>query len=71
MEKIYYIDRIEGNVIVCQNEEDGMLELDRSILPEAKEGDCVVFNGEGYSVDTERTQKRKEKMNALLDDLFG
>lgn len=68
---IYYIDRIEGNIIVCQSEDGSMLELERAVLPNAKEGDCIVYDGNTYTIDYERTQKRKEEMDSLLNSLFS
>ena len=69
--KIYYTDRIEGNIIVCQSEDGSMLELERDVLPDAKEGDCIVYDGSTYTIDRERTKKRKEEMDTLLNSLFN
>lgn len=68
---IYYIDRIEGNIVICQGENGEMTELSKDILPQGREGDCVVYDGNTYTIDYERTQKRKEDMDSLLDSLFS
>lgn len=68
--KIYYIDRIEGNVIVCQSEEGSMLEISADLLSDAKEGDCIVYDGSTYTIDSERTEKRKEETDSLLNSMF-
>ncbi len=67
--EIYYIDRIENDIIVCQGE-SGSIELKKSDLPKGREGDCVVFDGSTYTIDNERTQKRREEMDELLNSLF-
>lgn len=69
--KIYYVDRIEENIIVCQGEDGVITQIDKDILPGAREGDCIVFDGKDYTVDVEKTQNRKEEMDSLLNDLFG
>ncbi len=69
--KIYYVDRIEGSTIVCQSEEGDMHEISADLLTEAKEGDCIVYDGSTYAIDKERTEKRKEEMDRLLNSVFS
>ena len=40
----YIIDRIEGKIAICENENGNFLEIDILSLPDnIKEGDCIKF----------------------------
>ena len=62
----YIVDRIENGRMVLENEEEQFFEIPQELLPEAKEGDCVSFY-----VNKEETEKRRDKMRALLDSLLS
>ena len=69
--KYIYIDRLEGEFAVCE-EDNNMVKIKRSSLPEkAKEGDVLKIVECGYEIDEEETKKRKEEIFKLQDDIFS
>lgn len=62
----WIIDRIENNIAVCELENGEMLDVKISALPkEIKEGDVI-----NLSVDETETNKRKERIDKLMNSLF-
>lgn len=66
------IDRIEDNVVICEDEIGKMCEIsiDLFIKP-IHDGDVVVKNENGlYEVDLEKTQSRRKNIENRFDKLF-
>ncbi|MCI8805833.1 MAG: DUF3006 domain-containing protein [Clostridiales bacterium] len=67
----YIIDRFEGNFAVCQNTvSDEIKNVESGLIPKgAEEGDVIVFTGDKYFLDSDKTKERKkvieEKFNSL------
>lgn len=63
------IDRFEGNKAVIEfstDDEKSIFNIPKSVLPaDANEGDIIEIN-----VNKDATEKRKEKMRELSDELF-
>ena len=65
------IDRIEGAVAVCEGE-NGRQELPLESLPEGvREGDCLRWDGERWTVDQEETLRRRKLNHSRAGALFG
>jgi len=65
------IDRFEGNLAVCENEEGKMIDIERAKLPEeAKEGYVLKFAGDRFEIDYDETEKRKNKTIEFLESLW-
>jgi len=64
------IDRFENDIAVLETD-SGITEVKREYLPEyAKEGDVLVFSGDGWTVDSEATEQRKERIRELMKRLI-
>ena len=65
----YLIDRIEGNIAVCEDYSGKRIEIEKSHLPEeAKEGSAILVseNGDISLVDdSERENRIAEKMKNI------
>lgn len=60
------IDRFEGNFAVVELDNKEFINVPRRYLPaEVKEGDALVI-----SVDHDETDKRKDKVNRLMGELW-
>lgn len=67
----YIIDRFEENYAVCEDENRQMINIEREKIPaEAKEGHVLIQKGDEYFIDLEETNRRKEKIQRLMDDLW-
>lgn len=65
------IDRFEGNYAVCEKENGEIINIEKDKIPnEAKEGDVLVIENNGIIIDKEETEKRKEEMKKLIDDIW-
>lgn len=64
------IDRFEGEYAVCEDDEQQVLIKKSEISHNAKEGDAIEKNEYGYVVNVDETQKRREKIIALQNDLW-
>ena len=64
------IDRFEGNLAVLETD-DGMKNIERSLLPEnAAEGDVLVYDG-SWTVDTAATEQRRKRTRKRLKRLLN
>lgn len=63
------IDRFEGNLAVCENENLETINL-LEYPDDAKEGDCLVLIDGKYVIDNDSTEKRRENAQNLLKSLF-
>ncbi|RBP58207.1 DUF3006 family protein [Alkalibaculum bacchi] len=67
----YIIDRFEGDYAVVEDENKLMMDIQLEDLPkEVQEGDVLVKIGDSYSVDLGETERRKKKIQELVDDLW-
>lgn len=65
------IDRFEENYAVCENEDRTMINLEKKLLPNgAKEGDILVLQDGTISIDKADTQKRKNEIDDLMEDMW-
>lgn len=72
MSEIYIIDRFEGDIAVLERQSDGeMIDIAKSKLPEnAKVGAVIKYDGEKYGVDENETQRLRDEVRKMQDDLF-
>lgn len=67
----YVIDRFEGDYAVCEDENKEIINIERTKIPsEAKEGDVLVQIENGICLDIDETNRRKENIQRLMDDLW-
>ncbi|MCH5300621.1 MAG: DUF3006 domain-containing protein [Ruminococcus sp.] len=67
----YIIDRFEGTKVILEKDEGEFIEIEKSLLPsDAKEGDCVEFKDNQYTINKKETERLKQEINDLMDDLF-
>ena len=59
------IDRFEGDYAVVEIDKGKFVNLPKELVPDAKEGDIVIIR-----VDHEETNKRKEHVKDLMNQLF-
>lgn len=64
------IDRFEGEYAVCEDDEKQVLIEKSKLLSNAKEGDVLEKTPQGYVVNVAETEIRREKINALQNDLW-
>jgi hypothetical protein len=65
------IDRFENGFAICEKQIVEMIDIKTDELPsDAKEGDCLVFDGETYRVDESATQDRRKIIQKKMDELF-
>lgn len=68
----YIIDRIENNMVICENQETKKMEkFDKSMFPEQiKDGDVVIRENDTFRIDEEETKNRKEYIENLMKKLM-
>lgn len=65
------IDRFEENYAVCENEDRTMINLEKKLLPSGvKEGDILVLQDGTILIDKTATQKRKNEIDDLMEDMW-
>lgn len=71
-ETTFSIDRFEENFAVCENKQTGeMINIPKSDLPSnISEGDIIKFENGKYILDIEATNKEKQEIKNLVDNLF-
>jgi hypothetical protein len=71
--KKYVLDRFEGSVAVLEDSAGVMRDFLKDRLPNsAREGDVLVLNEENgiFTIDSEATREKSEKIKDLMDGLF-
>lgn len=68
----YIIDRIENNMVICENQETKKMEnFDKNMFPEQiKDGDVVIRENDTFRIDEEETKNRKEYIENLMKKLM-
>lgn len=67
---MWIIDRMEGQVAVCETEEGSKISIPKADLPpEAKEGDVIREEKGSYVVDEAATLHRQTVMKERLEKL--
>lgn len=71
MQEEYIVDRIEGEIAVVEGK-DLKVEniLLKNIKGDPKEGDVLIKDGLNFIVDREATNKRKEKINQMIRNMW-
>lgn len=65
------IDRIEGQIAVCEDDEGKIVEIDLSSMPSnVTEGSVLAFDGVSYQIDDAEAARRKERIDAKMNSLF-
>lgn len=69
----YIIDRIENNLVICENQETKkMEEFPKSMFQEEiKDGDVVIKEGNSFKIDEEETASRKKHIEDLMKKLMN
>lgn len=60
------VDRFEGNFAVVELPDKTMINVDRRLLPGAKEGDVVEIK-----ILQEKTKQRRDAIDKLAKDVWG
>ena len=69
--KSYYIDRIEEEFVICENEQREFLTFCKKSLPSSiGEGDVITLSDKKWEIDYNQTKLRREKAYKLLQKLF-
>ena len=67
----YIVDRFEGNIAVCEDENKKLIHIPKYKLPlETKEGDCLIEEDGFFRIDDLQTASRKEYLKKKMDRLF-
>ena len=67
---MYVIDRFEGETALLEKNR-AITEVPRYLLPKnAKEGDCLTFDGERYLLDEAETEARQKRIRKKMDALW-
>lgn len=67
----YIIDRVEDNIVVCENlETKEIIELDKSLLPEnIKDGNVLLFENNEYKLDLNEEELRRQRIRERFNRL--
>lgn len=67
----YAVDRIEGEFALCEDPEGEMRELPLSLLPpDVREGVLLLKEPDGYVIDWEETELRRQQHYDRLSALW-
>ena len=68
----YIVDRIENEIVICENQETKQIEkFNLEQFPEGiKDGDVVILKDGKFEKDDEETVDRKEYINELMKKLM-
>ncbi|PAB59279.1 DUF3006 domain-containing protein [Anaeromicrobium sediminis] len=65
------VDRIEDNMVIGEREDREMVKINKNQINEpVKEGDVLVVKDGKFIVDEEGTNRLKEEVKNMMEDLF-
>ena len=68
---MYIIDRIEGNIVVCELEDKSIKTERLELFPDNIQPGDVVYEIDGrYEIEDKVTKERKRRIQQLMDDLW-
>ena len=67
--KEFIVDRIEGCVVILEDENCHMLTISVDALPPCNEGDLLIERDGVYTVDRVKTQERRQQAFLLEEKL--
>ena len=71
MIKKFSVDRIENQFAVCIDDNGNVLNIAlKDLSSDVKEGDVLVLKNDVFCVDRKETDRRREEVRSLLDELF-
>lgn len=72
MREMYIIDRFEGKTAVMERQSDkAVVDIAKAELPAgARVGDVIIYDGKNYRIDETETQRLRDEVRKLQDDLF-
>lgn len=67
----YVIDRIEDNIVICQNlETKEMVEIEKKLLPQnIKDGNVLLFENNEYKLDLDEEEIRRQRIRERFNRL--
>lgn len=69
--KKFNVDRIEGEIAVLECENGSFVNMELASLPKnIREGDIIRFDSNSCFLSAEETDRRRRKMQKLMDKLF-
>ncbi len=69
--RVYIVDRIEEKFAVCETDDLNFVNIELKMLPKnIKEGDIIIFDGQKYVLDIEKTRERKKEIDDLIKDIW-
>ncbi|MBQ3969438.1 MAG: DUF3006 domain-containing protein [Clostridia bacterium] len=69
--RTFTVDRIEGDKAVLECENGDFVTLELGSLPKTiREGDVIRFNANSCFLDADETERRSEKIRALMERVF-
>ena len=67
----YIVDRLEGEIAVCEREDLEFFDIPLEKLPEGvKAGDCLVLSGDSWRLDADEAAGRKQRIEEKMRNLF-
>ena len=65
------IDRFEGEYAVCENDDNEVLNIHISDLPEnSKEGDIIYKKNNSIVIDKKCSKERKKHIEEIVNDIW-
>ena len=68
----YIIDRIENDIVICENQESKAMEnFPKNLFPsEIKDGDVVIKENDKFIIDETETKEKKKTIEELMKKLM-
>lgn len=71
MDKLYIIDRFEGEYIIVETPDGNMINVDKNnVIGKVNEGDCLVYKDNHFLLDEKATIKRKQEIAEKMKGMW-
>ncbi len=63
MDKLYIIDRFEGNYIILETPDGNIINVKKDkVIGKVNEGDCLIYKDDHFLLDEKNTEVRRQEI---------
>ncbi|MBE6048480.1 MAG: DUF3006 domain-containing protein [Clostridium sp.] len=71
MDKLYIIDRFEGNYIILETPDGNMINVSKNeVIGKVNEGDCLIYKDNYFLLDEEKTKIRRQQIAEKMKGMW-
>ncbi len=72
MDKLYIVDRFEGDYIILETPDGNMINVEKdNVIGKVSEGDCLIYKNNYFLLDEEKTNIRNQEIADKMKGMWS